>query len=499
MRVISSDKRLVLTSGLLGLALVPSSVLALDWKIDPSISASATITDNGAQTTNSEGSLILSVTPAVSVRSEGSRRVQANLNYSLSAVERFGGSNNNSNDLNHFLNAAGKAELAEDLFFIEGTAGISQALKSLLGAPGDSSLGTGNRTTVGTYSVSPYLTKRFGTFGTGIVRYRRSGALIESGVGGDIASDSLEAGFSSGSQFNELSWGLNYSLREASTQGGADTRFERYSVSLGYALSRKLRLNGTFGYDENDYLSATKTSGEFWNAGITWAPSRRTTLDTSFGERYFGNTYGFGLTHRSHFTQWNIRYSEDVSDISQQLLNFSGVLFWECSGGRIIMTVDTLTPPEPGCTLRTGFGELNTSLAKGVYVIKSLNGGVTWSKGKTGASLTVHDTRRNYQQLAGDLEDHTRGVSGSVNYRLAPHTSLTSSLSYANTMVPAGLEGLLTERDDDTYTFSIGVNHQFQPKLSGSLFYRHQQRESSDSATGDFSENSLTATITMRF
>jgi uncharacterized protein (PEP-CTERM system associated) len=490
--------------GLIGsalyLAMLPPAAMALDWEISPTVSASATVTDNGGQTTNgSDGTLILSVTPAVSVASKGSRRVQANLNYSLSAVERFGDNNDDSDDLNHFLNATGKAELVEDLFFVEGSAGISQALKSLLGAPGDSTLDTGNRSTVGTYSLSPYLTKRFGTFGTGILRYRRNGALLESGVGNDIDSNSYEAGFNSGSQFNDLSWGLNYSLRESSTQGGVDNQFERYSASLGYALSRKLRLNGTVGYDKNDYLNATNTSGESWSVGATWAPSRRTTLDASFGERYFGNTYGFGFTHRSHFTQWNVRYSEDISDISQQLLNFTGVLFWDCNG-TIQVTVDTLTPPQPGCILLTGVGELNTSLARGVYVIKSLNGGVSWSRGKTGASLTVYDTRRSYQQLATDQEDQTRGITGSISYRLDPHTSVTSSLGYTNNIVPPGpLESLLTERDDDTYTFSIGINRQFQPKVSGSLVYRHQQRESSDSASADFSENSLTATVTMRF
>jgi uncharacterized protein (PEP-CTERM system associated) len=164
------------------------------------------------------------------------------------------------------------------------------------------------------------------------------------------------------------------------------------------------------------------------------------------------------------------------------------------------VTVNTLTPPQPGCTLLTGVGELNTSLAKGVYVIKSLNGGVSWSRGKTVASLTVYDTRRNYQQLSTDQEDQTRGITGSISYRLEPHTSVTSSLGYTNNIVPPGpLESLLAERDDDTYSFSIGINRQFQPKLNGSLIYRHQRRESSDSASADFSENSLTATVTMRF
>lgn len=481
--------------------LLPVSASALDWRIEPFVGASTTLSDNASQTPNGDGSFILSVTPGVAVRSEGSRRVQAQLNYGLDVFQRMGeGNSSDSDDIYHRLNATGKAEVAEDLFFVEGNAYISQALGSLLGAPGDSSLGTGNRTSVGTYSLSPYLTKRFGTFGNGILRYRRSGAIFEDEVGGNIASGSLEAGFNSGSQFNNLFWGLNYSLRDATTSGGADTQFETYGATLGYALTRKFRLRGAFGYDKNDFPSPVKTEGEYWSAGFDWSPSRRTALDASFGKRYYGDNYAFGLNHRTRATQWNIRYSEAVSDISEQILNFSGVILWDCRGV-LRQTVNSFVPPEAGCTL-AGLG-VSTGLANGVYVLKTLNGGVTWRRGKLGGSLTAYDTRRNYQQLAGDQEDQTRGVGGSVSYRLAPHSSLTASLNFQNTQVPAGLaSGLITSavaRDDDTYTLSLGLNHQFQPRLNGSLIFRRQERNSSDAATADFSENSLTAAVSMRF
>ncbi len=487
---------------LLGAVFLPVNSMALDWRFEPSVSAAATVTDNGTQSQNGDGALILSVTPGVVIRSEGSRRVQAQLDYGLSAIERFGDSStNNSDDLTHRLNATGKAELAEDLFFIEGNANISQALGSLLGAPGDSNLDTGNRTSVGVYNLSPYLTKRFGTFGNGMLRYSRSGAIFENNVGGNIASDTIRADFNSGTQFNDLLWGLNYSLRDATTQNGADTQFESYGATLGYALTRKFRLNGSFGYDKNDYphLAGTKTEGDYWTAGFGWSPSRRTSVEASFGKRYYGDNYLFGFKHRSQYSQWNIQYSEDVSDIAEQILNFSGVIFWDCAGV-LKQTVNSFDPPEPGCTL-AGLG-VSTGLANGVYILKSLSGGVTWGKGRLGASLDVHDSRRNYQQLAGDLEDHTRGIRGSVSYKLAPHSTLTASLGFDNTQVPAGLpSGSITpgtDRDDDIYTASLGVNHQFQAKLNGSLIFRHQQRESSVDIA-DFTENSLTATVTMRF
>jgi uncharacterized protein (PEP-CTERM system associated) len=475
---------------------------ALDWKVAPSVGASTILTDNATQAANGDGAFIVSVTPGIVVRSEGSRRVQAQLDYGLSAIERFGdGSTNNSDDLTHRLNATGKAEVAEDLFFIEGNAYVTQALSSILGAPGDASLDTGNRTTVGTYSLSPYLTRRFGTFGNGTLRYTRSGAIFEDSTGGDIGSNALQANFASGSQFNDLSWGLNYSLRDASTQGGRDTQFESYGATAAYALTRKFRLTGSVGYDKNDFVAApgTKTEGDYWTAGFDWSPSRRTSLNASFGQRYYGDNYAFGFTHRTNYSQWSVRYSEDVSDISEQILNFSGVIYWNCNGV-LRQTLNSFEPPAPECRL-AGLG-VNTGLASGVYLLKSLHGGVTWTKGKLGGSVNVHDSRRSYQEVAGEQEDQTRGISGSLSYRLAPHSTVTASLGYDNSQVPAGLtSGSITPgiaRDDDIYTASVGISHQFQPKLNGNLVFRHQQRESNDSAQ-DFTENSLTATVAMRF
>ena len=80
---------------------------ALDWKFEPSVGASATYTDNVKQSaSNSKDALILGVTPGFSLRSKGSRRVQASLQYGLSAINRFG--DDTDDDLFHNLNAIGK-------------------------------------------------------------------------------------------------------------------------------------------------------------------------------------------------------------------------------------------------------------------------------------------------------------------------------------------------------------------------------------------------------
>ncbi len=473
---------------------------AVEWKFSPNVSAEATYTDNYLQAhDNTQDALILSVTPGFTLQSQGSRRVQAALNYGLTGVARF--ADNNSTDVNHHLAANGKAELVNDFLFVDGSASISQELISLTGSPADATTNSANRATVGTYSLSPYVRKRFGTFARAEARYTLSGALFQNNAANDITSNLFNASLTSGTQFNDLSWGLHYSFRDATVQGGQDAQFEHYDASLGYALTRHFRVFGTAGYDNNDYGTTTgnKISGRSWTAGLGWSPTRRTSLEVSVGESYFGRNYGFNFSHRTHSSVWTASYDEGTSDISQLLLNTQPITAWICDGG--LFFGNGLLPPtgQTNCTeLGTApIGSVPLGLANGFFISKTLRGGASWSRGKSSLGLNVFDTRRQYQQLVGLPEDETRGISTTYGYRLQPHTSLSASLGYTNNQVPAALN-TTGARDDNLYTASLGMSHQFDPKLTGALTLRHQQRDSNDNLN-DFQENSITASASLHF
>jgi len=495
---------------------------ALDWLFEPRVGASATYTDNVNQSaTNPEDALILRVTPGFTLRSQGSRRVRASVSYGLTGVARF--SDDNSTDLDHNLGAAGNAELIEDFLFIDGRASISQELISLFGSPAEAEINDSNRATVGTYSVSPYIQKRLGTFANAQARYTNSGAIFENDVAADSSMNSFSAGLTSGTQFNDLSWGLNYSLRKAENRNAAtsaanaDTTFERASATVGYALTRKFRVFGSVGEEWNDYPSAVSIDGSSYSVGFGWSPTRRTSVEASVGERYFGRTYSFSGSHRTRMSRWTARYYEDVSDITQQFLEQSGRIFWDCNGA-LVETPDVTNPDPTICVgpysagvvaiiaSQLGYtidqivaaGLLNVATANGVYIIKGLTAGVSWDIGRLGLGLSAHDTRR-LDQLLGDAEDHVQGVTGSASYRLSPQTTASSSLSLTRTSVDALLSpGGTMAREDDLISLSFGLNHRFADKLNGALTFRHTQRDS-NAADADYDENRLTASVNMRF
>ena len=490
---------------LVALACAPAA-RALEWRVERNLTGSAIFTDNANQSEDDpDSAVILTATPGVTLRSVGSRRVEATLQYGLTGAVRFG--HDDGTDVLHNLNALGKAELVEDFLFVDASARVSQELISLEGALVDAEISDENRATVGTYTVSPHVRKRLGTFANAQARYTASGAIFENDVAANSSVNEYTAALTSGTRFTDLSWGLDYLYREANNRDYVDSTFERASATLGYALTRKFRVFGTVGDEWNDYLSTTETDGSFYSAGFGWAPSRRTSIEVAAGERYFGSTWNVSARHRTRASNWNVSYVEDLSDTTEFLLT-SGTLYdYLCPGpdGTLQLITDWpfSLPPAPGCIAFGGTPGLVFDLRNGVFVSTVLRAGVSWGLGKLSYSLNAFDSLREY--VVSESEDRTRGVTAGVNYRMAPKTSLTGSLSLTrleeSIVTPTRVFATQSDaegRKDDIYTLTFGVRHQFDPELTGGLTYQHQHRDS-NIANGDFTENRITATVSMRF
>lgn len=483
-----------------GITLLASPVAALDWQFTPTLRAAATLTDNVNQSaTDPEGSLILSVTPGFSLQYQGSRRLQAGMFYGLTGVTRSGEGQDNT--LYSSLNANGKAELVEDFLFIDASAGISQQLISLLGSPADATVNDTNRATTGIYSISPYIKQRIGNFADAELRYSATGSIFQKDAANDIYANTLSGALDSGSNFNNLFWGLDFSMRNASVQNDQNSKFNHYGATLGYTLTRHLQAFSTFGYDSNDYTATpgTEISGSFWTLGMNWSPNRRTNLGASFGESYFGRTYDFNLDYRNDHSVWSVSYNDGVNDISQQLLNTQPYYEWSCDEG-VFFGYGALPPQgKTNCTVQdtAPIAPVNSGLTNGIYISNTFNAAAYWSKGRSSLGLSVFDTRRQYQQVVGLPEDEARGVTINYGYSLQPLTTLDAGIGFTNTQSPSGLESTV-DRDDNYYNFNLGVNHQFGSRLTGSLLYRHQWRDS-NVPTAEYTENNITATANISF
>ena len=133
----------------------------------------------------------------------------------------------------------------------------------------------------------------------------------------------------------------------------------------------------------------------------------------------------------------------------------------------------------------------NNVLVNQTFLAKTLTGTVSYSLRRNTWILSIYDTQREFQSLAGG-NDTTRGLQAS--WALRPAASTTFSLSGGMSQQ----ESSTGNRQDDLWNLALTASHQFQSKLTGSLEARHQQRES-NLPNNDFTENSVAARLNMSF
>ncbi|CAG1001105.1 hypothetical protein MTYP_02888 [Methylophilaceae bacterium] len=495
----------------LTLSLSPISHAA-DWKITPSLDLRETYTDNVrlASAGNNKSDFITQVSPGVSVAGIGSR-LKVNMRY---AMQNTAHAREDSQIMtSHQLNANGNAELMEDLFFLDGKAGLSQQNISLFGPQTtDNTYLTGNRANVATYSISPYLRNRFGSIATSELRYTHDEVRTRVGGLSNSKGDSVLFNLSSGPEFSKLGWGLHYSKHRTDYSSFPSVNTESYSGSLRFMITPKFSLTATKGYEKNDYLSiGAKPEGDFWTAEFSWTPSARTSLAASTGHRFFGRTQSLTASHRSRNTIWSANYSEDINTTRSQFqipVPLGDYLdqFWTPSIPDPVIRQQFLDRlmRENGLPSSLLLDSLNYFTNR-FFLQKRLQASVAINSAKSTVIFSAVRTEREAQTAQGmdsllygssnlALNDHTKVIGGNAvwNWRFSPRTNFNINTGYTRS------RSISTGITDINRTAGLGMTRQFRPKLNGAVNLRHNERDTTQSA-GNYRENSIFATLHMTF
>lgn len=511
--------RTVLIQALL-LAGVALPAAASDWKITPRLSVGERYTDNVtlAPSGQEKSDLITEIRPGVSIGKSGAR-LQVNVDYALQTL--WYANDSERNNVNHQLGARAKAELVEDFFFFDARSTISQQYRSLLAPVGiDNISATGNLTTVATYSLSPYIKHRFGSYASVEARYTFDEVLFDGAGLSDSTSNRFNLVAGGGPQLYPWSWNARFNKQQVNQRSAADSDTENGSVDLRYNLSRKYGLLTGAGYEQynfqgvspllrdysywkagafftpNRYFSVEaayndSSRGQFISGSVTWNPTVRTSLTAASSQRAFGRTHSLVASHRTRNATWSARYTEGLTTSRElQLVPFALGDIYDCNA--VGITLPVVLPggsaPPPGCTLLGSASAVSTSLVNETFLAKNFNTGVSYNMGKSTLALNVFNIRRELQ-LSGTRENQ-RGVRGNWDWRFAPRTTMR---------LVAGVSRMETgARNDDLWDIALGFTRQFQPRVTGTLDLRHQERSSSQPAS-DFKENSITARVNMTF
>lgn len=479
--------------------------------INTSVGISETYTDNvflappGAQIAD----WVTQITPAISVVSSGPR-LRLDAIYDPEIVEYA--NTNRAEGVFQRGNAIGNLELVDDLFFIEAGAKINQYDISLLGALTTSNVNiTANRATASNSYISPYLTSNLGSFARADARFTysrwRSNEVAPTLPDNDAGSVDLR--LTSGPAHKLLTWKVAYWLESIRYVTNQETRSEVFTTDVKRLMTPTLGLVAQAGYESYDTgIAFPPLEGPRWRLGFEWTPSPRTLLAATAGKRLDDNAYSFEFHHRTRLTAWNASYSEDVTTTRSQFFvpetgNTAGILdqmfinqypdpaqrqkavqefiartgLPPSLGGPINFFSDQLFLQKRWLLSIGMIGSRNSLIANAFWQFrKALTTGPSAVSGDFGISDSIRMTGGN---LAWSLRVTTRDT-------------LTVEAGYTRN------EFLDIDQIDDFAYYRAGLIRKLQPRLSASLFYRRQERTSTQPLS-DYVENAGVVALRMTF
>lgn len=488
------------------------------WRILPRMGLVETYTDNVTFAGDGfkKSDFITQLNPGVSVIGVG-RHFNLNAQYTMNNL--IYAEQSNFTRTRHQLNATATTELIEHLFFVDGRAMITQQNATLLGPQAINNVNvTGNRVNVSTFSISPYIRHRFQDFASTEVRYTRNMVSSSGNALRSSQADAFQAVLNSGTSFQKLNWGLNYSNQMVHFSGSNRTiELERSIANLRYMITPQFGLTGMGGYERNSFISIRgNPSSPTWMIGFVWEPSERTSLAISGGQRFYGNTYAGSFTHRTRLTVWNATYNESITTFNQQTgLGSPGALTG--SLGQLLSAQNPNFSPEfiqqnsnalLGLGLSGSFFSPNNFLTNRLFLQKILQASVAMNGTKNTVVLRIFNmSRRAFSpesvdaDLVGGVDpallNNTRqsGANALWSYRISQLTRANLNLAFTR------FSFLSTDRVDDLKLITLSVSRelpQLLPNLNSMIQVRHNQRDS-NLPGGDYRENAIIASLNMNF
>lgn len=456
-----------------------------DWDITPRLTAAETYTDNvglAGDEADEEEEWITQLNPGLTLARRGGR-AEVDLEYRMQNL--YYARESNRNNTYHQLAAHGNAELMKEAFFVEADAGYSQQIIAPEERVSLRNIDvTQNRTDVGTARISPYAVKRFGDFATSTIRYTYDQVYVERGPVSDTQSHSYLAQIESGRRFNRLGWALSYRRRDEGRRARGDTvQTESVTARTSWQATAKLNLFLSGGYERDEFrqrAGADEPEGSFWNAGFSWAPTPRTNVTASRGERFFGTTWNLTASLRTRSTRWSARYNEDVRTVQQLLLD-----------QEVFQLTDPFGEPVIGRDGQPVFVEvIIPRLSDEVFVERRGSLSVSKDTGKSTFALRLAESEREFQE--GTETDRTSEVFASWRWRFATRTYSVLSGRWRRHEVER------TQTESDLQDTSLAIVRRIRRSLTGSVEFTHTEQDIQNGTDG-YDQNTVTARINMRF
>jgi len=520
-----------------GLRLAPLALAALllsaecraEWRFSPSVTVRETWTDNASQQADdrARSQLITDLAPGFTLTENG-RRLKLGMN---AQYHVFGYTNDDPAARQNLANnsyqydAHGQLEAIDELLWVDANASRQRTATSAFGPLADNLYSNNNRTDVSSWSISPYLRHRFGTFADATLRFTRDSVQGgAAGFGDSMASTrTLLLARPGDHTFGWNFMATHQDLTDNSQLANgsflhAKSSSESEVAGIAYRMTRTLSLTADAGYDSFDYAplteggSAQRTAGRRWSAGFMWQPSLRTDVRASFGHRYFGKTGMLNASHRTRNTVWSLDYNDDVSAMRSQFLLPVAFDTAALLNRLLVTQIPDAVQRQQAVQAYIAANGLPSSIAQPINYLsnryirgKRLQGAMLWRMPKSSLTLSVFRDERQALSLqtADSLLLGTRESALNDNVRdWGANLALTHKLS-GRTDVTAGIESLhvrslVTNATNYSRHMHAGLNHSFSRYTYGTIEVRQSHGGIGVNAP-NFHENAIVALYSVKY
>lgn len=284
------------------------------------------------------------------------------------------------------------------------------------------------------------------------------------------------------------------------------TESNSYGLGVRWLISPRLYLDTSYNKPIGNNLDIDgKEQKEYVNAAINWQPSIRTTLEASYSERFFGDSYGLNFIHRNKRLTNTITYIEDVQTLTRDNFVAETVGFYLCPNNSVTLISEctvqdgsTIIPDNPNDPDDQGYSlfpiqEFVLVEDNAFSLNKTLNWNSTLELART--TISFNANRQSRDNLDTRIEDESGAVALQVRRNVSGRSSVSLELSYTETNLQIDTE---QERTDRYRRYQLGYEKSLNSALSVNFTVSYLDR-SSGNATLNYEEGRVSAKITKGF
>jgi uncharacterized protein (PEP-CTERM system associated) len=474
-----------------------------DWLVTPYLSLSESYTDNVRLTPHGTPDFLTSTTPGASVQGR-TRRLQATVdgNVTYDAYAR-------ANDLDGYrytFNGNALGEIVENYLFLDVRSSVgAEPVNANGGVPAFERSVPGNQVQVIDSSISPYFAHDFGSWGSGLLRYRESlldysdantNSRVLSPTPAGLTPVALSnsntqevvGNLKAGPRFTTYRWAVDASSSTTDYASSRTVQQNSGTLTGEYAVIRELAVVGKLGEDsfKDTAISSTTNVDPSWRVGARVTPGPRTDFLAEAGRRFGGPYWSGQFRYLISKTLTVSASHEETLATEQQLSNDDLNQLTRDDQGRLAnpLTGEIVDPNN------NGFNYVGQSFSLKTSRI-ALNG----VDGRNSADISAEYDQRaigaNSLGQDGVERQDIILLGGSVSRQLNRQSDASLSLS-----VGRNSDSLATG-SYKIFQAGSAYDYEFLPTLRGTLAYRYY--DLSNTIASGYHENAILASIRKTF